>query len=668
MIPSSDIGTRVSFLPSSSDLSLVLGGSVGVRVGVPDRNLLHTSGASARWDNAYRREIDSLSTESGYVGSLQTTTQPVNVIQGDEANRSTLRANARTDPAAGSDTSLNTEPRSQPRLGSYVQRSINDSSLPAANGNQTRVSVTFDLVGTDLRSRTPISAQMASSKKPQLAQYSLAPRAKETPISDSYGSKRRHAVLSEEDSSARFGLRGNSIDPISTPIDITTRESSSKVPFMSTASFSLEQQSVEADDYSKAVSSVKMQTEGSAKGALAESVGVAVTQRNLFSKSYIDQVSPLSHSSNVDVNPLDFPAELSVVTHGDRSSPRVDSNDDGPVSPNVSAQSFPCDSVGVFKMNSQSTTSPSLAQVHEGPQSFVVMSSKISNGTNSTDAERGLTVHPHAQFATTSQNADIALTNGISSKAVFKSIEGADSSKTSKGLERIPGSTEKFEGKLQKASQASPQSAAAGIQERSLTGPDGLTVFAGLGGTADSHIELTNAHGQLTYAGPSTTNPFDSLDARAGAVGAEAVSSNSTGQSVGARGIEVGYQDRTLGYVELRASMRSGAVHATLVAQSAASGEVLSSHLGSLNAWLKNERTPVESLTVHADLKNESYGAPAGRGGERGSEENHNTRQEESFGPQMTSSAVRSAVTNMSPVPVPTVTAMPLGSSISVLV
>lgn len=76
----------------------------------------------------------------------------------------------------------------------------------------------------------------------------------------------------------------------------------------------------------------------------------------------------------------------------------------------------------------------------------------------------------------------------------------------------------------------------------------------------------------------------------------------------GAHSLEVGYQDPTLGYVELRAHMAGGGVHALLGADSAASGVTLEGHLASLADWMHQRATPVESLTVVSSLGREDGG------------------------------------------------------------
>jgi hypothetical protein len=65
-----------------------------------------------------------------------------------------------------------------------------------------------------------------------------------------------------------------------------------------------------------------------------------------------------------------------------------------------------------------------------------------------------------------------------------------------------------------------------------------------------------------------------------------------------AAGLQVGYQDASLGYVELRAHSDGGGIHASLEVQSAAAGDTLTGHLTALAGWMNERHTPVESLTV----------------------------------------------------------------------
>jgi hypothetical protein len=133
---------------------------------------------------------------------------------------------------------------------------------------------------------------------------------------------------------------------------------------------------------------------------------------------------------------------------------------------------------------------------------------------------------------------------------------------------------------------------------------DGLTPFAG--SVADrgrddgtdgemSETSAIAAHGSV-------------VETRLGVSGGE-----TPGAASGLRSLEVGYQDPTLGYVELRAHLRQDGVHASLVTQSATSGAALQGQLDSLAGWMHERRTPVETLSVLTlDSRGDSRGE-AGR-------------------------------------------------------
>jgi hypothetical protein len=114
-------------------------------------------------------------------------------------------------------------------------------------------------------------------------------------------------------------------------------------------------------------------------------------------------------------------------------------------------------------------------------------------------------------------------------------------------------------------------------------------------------------------------NPFQAIDSEVGGVSGGGIGFTSGDRGVKhiAGGLEVGYQDPELGYVELHAHLTGGTVHASLTTQSAASGEVLQRHLDSLAGWLNERRTPVESMIVltHDDRNGSRDGGTGGNGG-----------------------------------------------------
>jgi hypothetical protein len=129
-------------------------------------------------------------------------------------------------------------------------------------------------------------------------------------------------------------------------------------------------------------------------------------------------------------------------------------------------------------------------------------------------------------------------------------------------------------------------------------------------------------------AGESSRDPFAAMDAGSGAgpgLRADGMAASLGGRSSGGggRSLEVGYQDSTLGYVELRAQMGQGGVHAALVASTPGAEASLASSLGALSGWLDARHIPVESLTVVGQGAGNagsmgSVGGGSGGGGEGG--------------------------------------------------
>ena len=114
-------------------------------------------------------------------------------------------------------------------------------------------------------------------------------------------------------------------------------------------------------------------------------------------------------------------------------------------------------------------------------------------------------------------------------------------------------------------------------------------------------------HSEAESIAVVSQSPFqamDSIDPMDAVHGAETRSGIATGRMNADGGpgspptLEMGYQDPTLGYVELHAHMAAGGVHASLTTQSPESGAALEGHLHSLADWMNERQTPIESLTV----------------------------------------------------------------------
>lgn len=106
-----------------------------------------------------------------------------------------------------------------------------------------------------------------------------------------------------------------------------------------------------------------------------------------------------------------------------------------------------------------------------------------------------------------------------------------------------------------------------------------------------------NLSGESTGAaskdGMAARDTFAALDA-------ESSSGTSTWVHAGTRSAEAGFHDPALGWVGVRADASGGGVHASLVPGSTEAAVTLGGHLAGLNAYLKEQHTPVESLTLAA--------------------------------------------------------------------
>ncbi|WP_263359580.1 flagellar hook-length control protein FliK [Acidicapsa ligni] len=194
---------------------------------------------------------------------------------------------------------------------------------------------------------------------------------------------------------------------------------------------------------------------------------------------------------------------------------------------------------------------------------------------------------------------------------------------------------------------------------------------SGAPGFLGTHESVSHGAGDL-LTGEAGANPFDVLDAGGESSDIGLGSGVASRQPGTARGLEVGYQDSALGYVELHAHVAGGGIHASLVAQSTASGDALNHQLSSLASWLEERKTPVDSITVVANRDSSLYETAHGTGSNSrrdsssggGDQEPALTRYAEdvtTLRPAVVASAV--SLTGAST----TFTKLPYGSSISVL-
>jgi hypothetical protein len=111
---------------------------------------------------------------------------------------------------------------------------------------------------------------------------------------------------------------------------------------------------------------------------------------------------------------------------------------------------------------------------------------------------------------------------------------------------------------------------------------------------ARAAVNLSGESAGATSKGGSTVrDTFAALDA-------ESSTGTTTWVHAGTRSAEAGFQDPALGWVGVRADASGGGVHASLVPGSAEAAVTLGGHLAGLNAYLAEQHTPVDSLTLAA--------------------------------------------------------------------
>ncbi|MGA3136235.1 MAG: hypothetical protein ABSC88_09610 [Terracidiphilus sp.] len=133
---------------------------------------------------------------------------------------------------------------------------------------------------------------------------------------------------------------------------------------------------------------------------------------------------------------------------------------------------------------------------------------------------------------------------------------------------------------------------------------DGSTLSRDLAGVPGAGNTSGNMAGASpgAAAGAGSRETFAALDAGTTTV-------TPTWIHAGAQRAEAGFQDPALGWIGVRADGSGGGIHAALVPGSADAAQALGGHLAGLNAYLAEQHTPVESLTLAAP---ESRSAEAG--------------------------------------------------------
>jgi hypothetical protein len=114
--------------------------------------------------------------------------------------------------------------------------------------------------------------------------------------------------------------------------------------------------------------------------------------------------------------------------------------------------------------------------------------------------------------------------------------------------------------------------------------------------------------------GGSAGETFAALDAEAGRAASSWV-------HAGAHSAEAGFEDPALGWVGVRADLGAGGVHAAVVPGSAAAADALGGHMAGLNTYLREQHTPIETLTLASPGGRDSgagQGMQQGQGQESG--------------------------------------------------
>jgi hypothetical protein len=111
-------------------------------------------------------------------------------------------------------------------------------------------------------------------------------------------------------------------------------------------------------------------------------------------------------------------------------------------------------------------------------------------------------------------------------------------------------------------------------------------------------------------ASPAARETFAVLDG-------ETVNASPTWIHTGTQRAEAGFHDPALGWIGVRADSASGGVHASLVPDSADAAQALGGHMAGLNAYLIEQHTPVQTLTVAAP-ESRSVGSSTDQTGSQG--------------------------------------------------
>jgi hypothetical protein len=117
--------------------------------------------------------------------------------------------------------------------------------------------------------------------------------------------------------------------------------------------------------------------------------------------------------------------------------------------------------------------------------------------------------------------------------------------------------------------------------------------------------EVTATHANLTQGFSAETGTArESVYSTAGRETFNTLDSATNGTAswvhTSAREAEAGYQDPTLGWVSVKASMSGGTIHASVVPSTAEAAQSLGAHLSGLNTFLQEQNSSVGSLTLES--------------------------------------------------------------------
>jgi hypothetical protein len=137
-------------------------------------------------------------------------------------------------------------------------------------------------------------------------------------------------------------------------------------------------------------------------------------------------------------------------------------------------------------------------------------------------------------------------------------------------------------------------------------------------------------------AGAISRDAFAVLDAGSGTGDASMIHTSS-------RHAEAGFQDPVLGWVGIRADAGVTGVHATLTSASSDAAQVLGSHMAGLNAYMAENHTPVETLTLATSGQQTGFGAEQSAGQAMGQGAGSHAGQQNSM-PEAQGNSIASSV------------------------